>query len=137
MMDKISPQRRSENMRLIRSRDTKPELLVRSLVRQLGFRYRIQSRLPGKPDLVFTKKKRAIFVNGCFWHQHRNKRCFDSRIPKSNIDFWSPKLDKNVKRDKDNIKQLMKDGWCVLTIWECQLKNPRRVSARIGKFLSY
>lgn len=134
-MDKLSKARRSENMRRIRSKNTSPELIVRKAVSALGYRFRLHSKkLPGKPDLVFPKLKKAIFVHGCFWHQHKN--CIDGRLPKSRLGYWKPKLDKNVLRDRRNRRELKKLGWQTFVVWECQTANPERLPARLNKFLS-
>ncbi|MFP6871615.1 MAG: DNA mismatch endonuclease Vsr [Nitrospinota bacterium] len=123
-MDKIPPQKRAKNMRAIRSKGMKPEMIVRSITHRMGFRYRLhRSDLPGKPDLVFPDRRKAIFVHGCFWHQHTAKTCKITRIPKSNLEYWIPKLERNNARDKKNRSALRKLGWDVLIVWECQLKN--------------
>jgi len=123
-MDKIPPQKRAKNMRAIRSKGMKPEMTVRSITHRMGFRYRLhRSDLPGKPDLVFPDRRKAIFVHGCFWHQHTAKTCKITRIPKSNLEYWIPKLERNNARDKKNRSALRKLGWDVLIVWECQLKN--------------
>lgn len=107
----------------IRSKDTKPEQLVRQALWHKGFRYRLHVKdLPGKPDIVLPKYKTAIFVNGCFWHGH--KGCKDFVIPKSNTVFWLDKIGKNKNRDEQNITALISAGWKVITIWECELKKP-------------
>ena len=121
-------------MRRIRSKGMAPELAVRSLVHRLGHRFRLHRRdLPGTPDLVFPKAKAVIFVHGCFWHQH--SRCRDGRVPSSNKDYWSPKLETNVARDRRNRRRLRRLGWTVLTIWECEIKDLERVGVRIVGFL--
>ena len=114
----------------------KPELVVRKLVYSLGFRYRLhRADLPGKPDLVFGPARKIIFVHGCFWHQHPNLRCRIVRKPKSNQGYWSEKLSRNVVRDEHQIAALKRAGWKVLVIWECELKDEWRLTARILKFL--
>jgi DNA mismatch endonuclease, patch repair protein len=124
---------RSENMRAIRSRDTLPELAVRSLVHRLGYRFRLHRKdLPGKPDLVFPARRKVIFVHGCFWHAHA---CKSGLIPKSNREFWVPKLRLNKVRDKKNQKKLTQQGWDSLTVWQCELKNSNAVSRRVKRFL--
>jgi DNA mismatch endonuclease (patch repair protein) len=106
-------------MSLVHRRDTKPEQFVRALLRVLGYRYRLHgSDLPGKPDIVVRRSKRAIFVNGCFWHQHK---CSHYRMPRTRLDFWRPKLEANVERDTRSRSQLRRAGWRVLVLWECQL----------------
>ena len=135
-MDKIPPQKRAKNMRAIRSKGMKPEMIVRSITYRMGFRYRLhRSDLPGKPDLVFPDRRKAIFVHGCFWHQHTAKTCKITRIPKSNLEYWIPKLERNNARDKKNRSALRKLGWDVLIVWECQLKNQGKISVRIESFL--
>lgn len=112
----------------------KPELLVRQMVHAMGFRYRLHvPQLPGKPDLVFASRKKIIEVRGCFWHQHPG--CADAHVPKSHTDYWRPKLARNKRRDKQNAQILGGLGWSVLEIWECDLSDRNRLSARIRKFL--
>lgn len=121
-------------MARVRSKNTRPELLVRRLVFALGYRYRLHRRnLPGSPDLVFTPRAKVIFVHGCFWHRH--SRCALARLPKSRIDFWVPKLEGNRCRDEKNKRALARMGWKVLTIWECQLGDKTQLSAVIRRFL--
>ncbi len=121
-------------MSRIRSKDTKPEVLVRSLLHSLGYRFRKNVKtLPGKPDVVLKKHNAVIFVHGCFWHQH--KGCRRSNMPKSNLDYWKPKLERNSERDKQHIKDLKKLGWKVLTIWECEVQNEDEVEKKLTKFL--
>src|SRR3979490_759234 len=118
-MDTLNRKERSQRMSLIRNRDTKPELLVRRLIHSCGFRYRLhRADLPGKPDLVFPARRKVIFVHGCFWHQHRCLR----RKPKSNQDYWLPKLSKNKSRDARHLRELRGAGWSCLVIWECEVK---------------
>lgn len=126
---------RSENMRRIRSKNTGPELAVRKLVRDLGFTgYRIHRKdLPGKPDIVFIWRKKAIFIHGCFWHGHRCKEGL--REPKSNRDYWLPKIERNRQRDLLHLAELERLGWSVLTVWECDLREPRVLSAKLAAFL--
>ena len=122
MPDIMTPQQRHLCMSHIRSKDTKPEQLVRQALWHKGFRYRLHVKdLPGKPDIVLPKYKTAIFVNGCFWHGH--KGCKDFVIPKSNTSFWLEKIGKNKNRDEQNITALISAGWIVITIWECELKK--------------
>ncbi len=135
-MDKLTPERRSENMRRIKSKDMKPELLVRSIVHRMGHRYRLHRKdLPGKPDLVFGPKRKVIFVHGCFWHGHEREGCLDARRPKSNTGYWNPKLTRNKERDAERITALEADGWDVLVIWECETKEAKAVQSRSRKFL--
>jgi DNA mismatch endonuclease (patch repair protein) len=112
---------RSANMRAIRSKGMRPELAVRSLVHRLGYRYRLHKKdLPGKPDLVFAARRMVIFVHGCFWHSHG---CKSAHVPKSNIGYWGPKLERNRTRDQKNIDLLTASGWRPFIIWECETRN--------------
>lgn len=138
MVDRLSPQKRSKIMRSIRSKDTKPELLVRKLAHALGYRFRLHCKdLPGKPDLVFPRLKKVIFVNGCFWHQHEAKKCPIASKPRTNIEYWEPKLTRTKERDKNNIAKLKRMGWSTLVIWECETKRPERVKNKIQKYLCH
>ena len=135
-MDIFTRAQRGRIMRLVRSEDTKPEMAVRRLAHGLGYRFRLHRKdLPGKPDLVFPRRGKIIFVHGCFWHQHRCKR--GSRIPSSRQEYWLPKLRGNVARDKAVLRQLRKLGWSVLVVWECQTKPDKldRLAERIARFL--
>ena len=124
---------RSENMRAIRSKNTLPELAVRSLVHKLGYRFRLhRSDLPGKPDLVFPGRHKVMFVHGCFWHSHG---CKKGLVPKSNRDFWLPKLRRNKERDRENLKALAQLDWEALEIWQCELKDSRTLVKRVERFL--
>lgn len=135
-MDKLTPDRRSENMRQIRGQDTAPELAVRKLCREIGFSgYRIHRKnLPGKPDLVWIGRKLAVFVHGCFWHGHD---CAEGiRKPKSNRDYWVPKIERNRQRDTENIATLHAIGWKVFVVWECEINNEALLAERLRRFLS-
>jgi DNA mismatch endonuclease (patch repair protein) len=124
---------RSANMRAIRSKDMQPELKVRSLVHMLGYRFRLHRKdLPGKPDLVFGPRRKVIFVHGCFWHSHN---CKAAHIPKSNQEYWVPKLQRNKARDGRNIEVLEADGWQALVIWECEARDEGRLRKRLRTFL--
>ena len=134
-MDKLTPERRSANMRAIRSKGMKPETLVRRLVYALGYRYRLHRKdLPGKPDLVFIGKRKAIFVHGCFWHQHPN--CREGRPPRSNQEYWGPKLQRNVERDSKAVEALSAQGWQTLVIWECETGDEENLRKRLLSFLN-
>jgi DNA mismatch endonuclease, patch repair protein len=134
-MDTLTPLERSERMGRIKSKNTKPELAVRRLVHSMGFRYRLHDgRLAGRPDLVFSRKRKVIFVHGCFWHRHAS--CRLARMPKSRLEFWRPKLDANVERDHSVQRQLAMEGWSTLTIWECEVTDRSRLSERVYQFLS-
>jgi DNA mismatch endonuclease (patch repair protein) len=123
-------------MRRIRSKNSAPEMQVRQLLHASGYRYRLHDKsLPGKPDIVFKGRRKIIFVHGCFWHQHEAPSCLDGRRPKSNTGYWHPKLAKNVERDAQHIEQLEADGWTVLTIWECQVKNKSSLASQLTEFL--
>lgn len=130
-MDIISEERRSWNMSRIRGKDTKPEIIVRSMLHRMGYRFRLHRKdLPGKPDIVLSKYNTVIFVHGCFWHRH--KGCKYAYKPKSRVNFWNAKFDETVARDKRNRKQLQSKGWNVEIIWECETENIDMLAARIG-----
>ena len=136
MTDKISKDRRSDNMRRIHSKDTKPEMSLRKLVHSLGYRYRLHRKnLPGHPDMVFTSRRKVIFMHGCFWHQHNNGSCKLRHTPKSNKKYWGPKLQRTRERDTTNLKRLEDQGWKCLVIWECELDNTKALIANIKHFL--
>ena len=123
-------------MALIRGKDTGPEMKVRKLVHGLGYRYRLYgSSVPGKPDLVFVGRRKVIFVNGCFRHRNPDSACKLARMPKSRLEFWAPKLEKNRERDEHVASELMKQGWEALTVWECQLGEMPAVAERVRSFL--
>lgn len=132
--DTLTPAERSERMRRVKGKDTKPELFVRRLVFAMGYRYRVHLRLiPGKPDIAFPNRKKAIFVHGCFWHRHIG--CPNNRLPKSRLDFWLPKLDGNRRRDKKKQRELRESGWSYLVIWECETQK-KNLESRIRQFLT-
>jgi DNA mismatch endonuclease (patch repair protein) len=133
-MDTLTREQRSLRMSLIRSKNTKPERLVRRLVRDMGYRYRLCVRsLPGAPDIVLSEERKVIFVNGCFWHRHS---CAGGRVPKTRRTYWLTKLKANAQRDARNAARLKRGGWRVLVIWECQTKDLKRLAARIHGFLT-
>src|SRR5690606_8745927 len=133
-MDRYESDKRSGIMRRIRSRDTKPEMVVRRVVHSMGYRYRLHVKdLPGRPDLAFPSKKKVIFVHGCFWHQHRG--CSKARRPASKQDFWDSKLDANLLRDAQNQLSLKKMGWGFLIIWECELRDMNRLRDILKMFV--
>jgi len=122
LSDMFSPQKRSEIMSHIRSKNTKGEILVRKYLHRLGFRFRLHdSKLPGKPDIVLPKYRCVIFIHGCFWHAHSG--CKYYRDPKTNAEYWVPKIQRNVERDKQAIYELRSLGWKVEIVWECELKK--------------
>lgn len=132
-MDRIDKEHRSWNMSRIRGTDTRPELLVRSLLHRLGYRFRLTSRnVPGKPDIVLAKYRTAIFVHGCFWHRHQG--CGYAYRPKSNTAFWDEKFARNVVRDTEVSALVDAAGWKQLIIWECELRNLEKLEDRIREF---
>lgn len=131
---KEDPQTRSRTMRAVKGKDTTPELIVRRMVHAMGYRFRLHRKdLPGKPDLVFPKFRKAIFVHGCFWHGHDCAR--GARIPKANAEYWRSKITRNGLRDTANIVALKSLGWRTAIIWECELKRPEWIRRRLEKFL--
>lgn len=132
MADQFKPEERSAIMRRVRSINTGPELKVCQIVRRLGLRFRRHcENLPGKPDLVLARRKEVVFVHGCYWHQHT---CDAAKRPATNRRYWNRKLDRNVARDKRNMRLLRKQGWRVLTVWECELRKPERLQRRLSRF---
>ena len=123
-MDTLTKEKRSWNMSRIKSKDTKPEIWVRSKLHTAGYRFRLHVKgLPGKPDIVLPKYNTIIFVNGCFWHRH--KGCKYAYKPKTRVDFWNQKLNRNIKRQDEVIKELRDLEWKVLVIWECEVGNEK------------
>lgn len=130
------PDVRSHNMRSVRSKDTRPELKVRSMLHKLGYRYRLhRADLPGRPDIVFPSRRKVVEVRGCFWHQHQDPACRKNKHPKTREAWWKSKLDRNLLRDAANEQQLEEMGWQVCIIWECELKALAEVRERLIKFL--
>lgn len=124
-MDTLSAEQRHNNMAAIKGKGTKPEMIVRKFLWSRGFRYRVNNaRLPGHPDIVLRKYRTCIFVNGCFWHGHKDCRYYV--IPKTNTDFWIRKITRNIERDKQEQLQLARMGWHCITVWECELKREKR-----------
>ena len=133
MTDTLTPAQRSALMSRIRGVDTKPELAVRRALHAQGYRYRIHLRgLPGRPDVVFTKRRKAVFVHGCFWHRHG---CAKSSDPKSHVEYWQTKFESNVERDRRNQNELTRDGWRVFVAWECEVEKDESLVARLADFL--
>jgi DNA mismatch endonuclease, patch repair protein len=123
-------------MSRVRGRDTKPEMMVRRIVHAFGFRYRLHDRrLPGSPDLVFKARRKAIFVHGCFWHRHPDPSCKLARMPKSQLDFWAPKLEGNRQRDLRLQSELDAIGWRYLIVWECELGHREHLENKLLTFL--
>jgi DNA mismatch endonuclease (patch repair protein) len=133
-MDTLTPIERSERMRRVKGRDTKPERRLRALVWRLGYHYRKHRRdIPGNPDLAFVGRKRAIFLHGCFWHRHDCPS--GRRAPKSRVAFWTKKFQQNVARDTVVAKALKRAGWKSLVIWECEIRKPELIERKIRRFL--
>ncbi len=133
-MDTVSGEKRSWIMSRIKGKDTQPELLVRRFVFSLGLRYRLHSpRLPGKPDIALSQSKKAIFVNGCFWHGHCG--CVKWRLPKTNRRYWQAKIGRNRERDAENLLALRKIGWKTLVLWECELSDPLKSGQKLLRFV--
>ncbi len=134
MSDVFAPEKRAAVMRAVKAGDTGPELEVRALLRALGHRYRLHARdLPGRPDIVFRGRRKAIFVHGCFWHGHDCAR--GARAPKANADYWFAKIARNRARDAASVAALQHAGWSCLIIWECALRTPHDVAAALAEFL--
>lgn len=133
-LDRVTPQQRSAVMSAIRAENTRPELAVRCLLHQLGYRYRLHAAdLPGRPDIVFRKRRSVVFIHGCFWHGH--KGCGLNRAPQSRQEYWVPKLKANRVRDREAIKRLTKNGWRSLIVWECEISSPGQLAKRLRAFL--
>ena len=129
----VDPER-SRIMRAVKSRDTAPEMTVRRLVYSMGYRYRLHRKdLPGKPDLAFKRRRKVIFIHGCFWHGHDCKR--GARVPKNNREYWETKITRNRERDRQHDEDLKREGWRVFVVWECQISEPEAVAERIKSFL--
>ena len=130
MADRLSRERRSWNMSRIRGKDTKPEVLVRSILHRMGCRFRLHRKdLPGKPDIVLPMHRTVVEVRGCYWHRHGG--CSNCTTPSTNAEFWMKKFDGNVARDRRNDRALRKMGWKVVVVWECELKNLEKVASRL------
>lgn len=136
MADQIDPAKRSEIMRRIGQSATQPELVVRELVKHAGYKgYRFNlSSVLGRPDICWKGRKIAIFVHGCFWHVHDCRH--GKRTPSSNKEYWQKKLARNVERDKQSQRALLRQGWCLLIIWECQLSNEKKVLHKLKRFMA-
>lgn len=133
-MDNLTKEQRRICMSRIRSKNTKPEKIVRKILTQFGLKYRLHNtKLSGKPDIVISKIKTIFFINGCFWHQHRG--CKRQAVPKANIEYWGAKLKRNVEKQKEDIKLLRKNGWKVHIIWECETKDENRLVKKLKKIL--
>jgi len=134
-MDVHTREQRSRNMSAIRGRDTKPEMIVRQIAHRLGYRFRLHRRdLPGTPDLVFPRQQKIINVHGCFWHMHSCR--WGRVVPKANATFWQAKRTGNVERDRRTRRNLLRAGWKVLTVWECEARDRDALSKKIAAFLT-
>lgn len=134
-MDIFDKNKRSWLMSRVESKNTKPEIIIRSLIHQMGHRFRLyQNNLPGKPDIVLKRHRKIVFVNGCFWHGHDN--CSRAKLPESNFEFWAAKIKNNKKRDHKNIELLRNLGWEVLVVWQCEMKNQLFLVEKLKTFLN-
>ncbi len=135
MTDVFDKKKRSEIMSSVKSKDTKPEIIVRKLLHSMGYRFRLhQEDLPGSPDIVLPKYKKVIFVHGCFWHGHEG--CPRATLPKTNMEFWEAKIAKNMARHAEAVQNLSRMGWKSLVIWTCEIKDLEQLSKKIRDFLS-
>ncbi|MFQ3632782.1 very short patch repair endonuclease [Roseiflexus sp.] len=135
MPDVFQPEERSRIMSRVRAEDTSPEKLVRSLIHRMGYRFRLHVKdLPGKPDIVLPRRKKVIFVHGCFWHQHEG--CPHAARPTSNTEYWNKKLDRNIIRDREHLQKLEYLGWNVLIVWECETRDREQLTEKLRRFLS-
>lgn len=134
MVDKVTPEQRSRNMSRVKGQDTAPEKAVRSLLHRMGYRFRLHSQdLPGRPDIVLRKYRTVIFVHGCFWHGHVG--CPRAKRPTTNTEFWNAKIDGNIARDASAAASLRAQGWRVMTLWQCRIKNQGTLTAELQDFL--
>jgi DNA mismatch endonuclease (patch repair protein) len=132
-MDTRTPAQRSFIMSAVKGKNTSPELLVRRLIFNMGYRYRLHGKgLPGKPDLIFPSKRKVVFVHGCFWHGHG---CKKGQLPKSRLDYWAPKIAANQARDGRQLDELRHMGWETLTLWQCELNDAAQLAIKVRKFL--
>ena len=133
MTDTRTPEQRRRIMQAVKSQHTGPELIVRRLLYSMGYRYRLHPKdLPGRPDIAFASRRKAIFVHGCFWHGHD---CRKGRLPKSRLEYWQPKLDKNRERDRTKAEKLQSLGWTVLVIWQCETHDREALAMRLQDFV--
>ncbi len=125
LVDAPPSEGRRRNLRAVRGAHTAPELTVRRLLHRMGYRFRLHAKdLPGRPDIVFRRRRKAVEVRGCFWHRHPDPACRNAMLPRTRSAWWAEKLDRNVERDARNLQRLRQGGWSVHVIWECQLKGP-------------
>ncbi|WP_353619084.1 very short patch repair endonuclease [Stappia sp. BW2] len=129
-MDKLDPERRSQNMARVHGKNTEPEMRVRRIAHRIGLRFRLhRADLPGRPDLVFPRYRLAVFVHGCFWHRHTD--CSRASMPATRREFWKAKFEANVARDRTQQAALLALGWTVLVLWECELKDESSIEKRL------
>jgi len=134
MTDVFAKEKRSWIMSRVKGLDTKPEILVRSIIHRMGFRFRVHRRdLPGNPDIVLPRHRKVIFVHGCFWHGH--KGCPRSKRPTTSKSFWNKKLDANTERDTRFHRELRRMGWKLLVVWQCEIHNPEKLLGKLKRFL--
>ncbi len=134
MVDHLDPEKRSQLMSRIGPKGSKPETVVRRMAHALGYRFRLHRKdLPGTPDLVFPGRRKVVFVHGCWWHRHEG--CSKASPPKSNAYFWNAKFDRNVARDRAVEDRLEREGWKVMTVWECQTRDTESLRATLNRFL--
>ena len=132
-MDTRTPEQRRHIMQAVKSKNTKPELIVRQVLRGMGYRYRLHRKdIPGTPDIAFVSRRKAIFVHGCFWHSHD---CPKGRLPKSRLEYWQPKLEKNKQRDRTKEQHLRSMEWHVLVIWQCEIVDLEALALRLQDFV--
>ena len=134
MVDRVTPEQRSANMRAVKGKNTGPEVRVRRFIHSRGFRFVLHDRrLPGSPDIVLPRWKTAVFVHGCYWHRHPG--CSKASVPKTRTSFWTQKFERNVERDAANTRLLTEQGWDVLTVWECQTKTAEDLANALDPLL--
>ena len=132
--DNLTAEHRRACMAAVKGKDTSPELVIRSLIHRLGYRYTLHdSNLPGKPDLVFPSRRKVIFVHGCFWHMHSCQH--GKKSPTSNVEYWKNKRTRNRERDRRQLRTLRQRGWQTFVVWECWVKNPDRMKEKLAQFL--
>lgn len=133
-MDVFGHEKRSWVMSRVRSKNTAPEIAVRSILHRLGYRFRLhQNDVPGHPDIVLKKHRTAVFVHGCFWHRHKN--CRHATTPATNQGYWLPKFERTVARDRSNLREIRRLGWKAVVVWECELRNPAKLIRRLLRLM--
>lgn len=134
MVDHVPPVKRSEIMRAVGTRNTGPELAVRKMLHRAGYRFQLHRKdLPGTPDIVLPRLRKAIFVHGCYWHGHAG--CTKGRLPRSRVDYWAAKIETNRRRDRARMRELRTAGWTPLVVWQCQLRRPEVLLRRLKRLL--